>query len=97
MSDEVRRTNVLLEELMYQFRTFGEDLQQLNAKMDAHIEENRMEFQMIQTRMDRQESKLSQLQESNDREHRQIIQAVHDLDGEVKRIDSEVVQIKRIK
>jgi hypothetical protein len=46
MSDEQRRTNVLLEQLMSQFRTFGEGLQLLNDKMDAHIEENRREFNL---------------------------------------------------
>ena len=53
MSDEQRRTNVLLEELMSQFRTFGEGLQMLNDKMDTHVEENHNEFNEIISRLDR--------------------------------------------
>lgn len=53
MSDEQRRTNVLLEQLMSQFNTFSEGLTLLNDKMDTHIEENHKEFTMIQTGLDR--------------------------------------------
>ena len=44
---------VLLEDLRSQFRTFGEGLQMLNdkvdrleSKLDAHIEENRRDFEI---------------------------------------------------
>ncbi|HBE79161.1 MAG TPA: hypothetical protein DDW65_15510 [Firmicutes bacterium] len=77
---------VLLEDLMSQFRTFGEGLQPLNdkvdrvetkvdnldTKLDAHIEENRHNF------------------EKNCQEHQQLMQMV-------KELDTEVIQIKRIK
>jgi putative component of toxin-antitoxin plasmid stabilization module len=43
---------VLIEDLMSQFRTFGDGLQQINDKMDQHILENRQEFQKITERMD---------------------------------------------
>lgn len=72
MSDEKRRTNVLLEQLMSQFRTFGEGLQLLNDKMDAHIEENRHEFDL-----NRQEHpQLMQMIKELDREVRVEIKRV---------------------
>jgi septal ring factor EnvC (AmiA/AmiB activator) len=86
MSDELRRTNVLLEELMSQFRAFGEGLQQLNDKMDIHLEENRKEFKMVHNSLDR-----------NHQEHQLLKQMVDDLNSDIKRLDSEVVQIKRVK
>ena len=70
---------VLLEDLMSQFRTFGEGLQLLNEKMDAHIEENRKEFKAIQTGLDQ-----------NRQEHQQLMQMI-------KELDTEVIQIKRVK
>ena len=86
MSDEQRRTNILLEELASQFRTFGEGLQLLNDKMTTHIKENRKEFTLIQHSLDR-----------NHQEHQLLKQMVEDLNSDIKRIDTEVVQIKRIK
>ena len=70
---------VLLEDLMSQFRTFGEGLQLLNDKVDrvetkvdkldkkleAHIGENRHDF------------------EKNCQEHQQLIQMIKELDTEV--------------
>ncbi len=72
MSDEQRSTNVLLEELISQFRTFGEGLQQLNDKMDAHIEENRKEFKMVQNSLDR-----------NHQEHQLLKQMIDDLNSDI--------------
>jgi hypothetical protein len=77
---------VLMEDLISQFRTFGEGLQLLNdkvdrvetkvdnldTKLDAHIEENSHNF------------------EKNRQEHQQLMQMV-------KELDTEVIQIKRIK
>ncbi len=77
---------VLLEDLMSQFRTFGEGLQLLNdkvdrvetkvdkidKKLDAHIGENRHDF------------------ETNRQEHQQLMQMI-------KELDTEVFQIKRVK
>ncbi len=70
---------VLLEDLMSQFRTFGEGLQLLNEKMDTHIEENRKELKAIQSSLDQ-----------NHQEHQQLMQMI-------KELDTEVVQIKRVK
>ena len=81
---------VLLEDLMSQFRTFGEGLQMLNEKMDTHIEENRKEFKAIQ-------QELINLRVENRQEHQQLKQMIADLDTEVKRLDTEVIQIKRVK
>ncbi len=83
MTDEQLRTNVLLEELMSQFRTFGEGLQLLNDKVDRGFNE-------LNQRIDK-------LDENNRQEHKQIMRAVQDLDSEVKRLDTEMVQIKRVK
>lgn len=86
MSDEQRRTNVLLEQLMSQFNIFGEGLAQLNVKMDAHIEENQKEFKMVQSGFDR-----------NHQEHQLLKQMIEDLNTDIKRLDTEVIQIKRVK
>ncbi len=68
---------------MSQFRTFREGLQLLNDKVDRG-------FNKLNQRIDK-------LDENNRQEHKQIIQAVQDLDSEVKRFDTEVVKIKRVK
>ena len=85
-----KRVAVLLEDLMSQFRTFGEGLQMLNEKMDAHIEENRKEFNALQ-------QELIHLKVENRQEHQQLRQMVADLDTDIQRLDTEVVQIKRVK
>jgi phage host-nuclease inhibitor protein Gam len=41
--------------------------------------------------------RLDRIEFQNKQDHQQIIQAVKDLDKEVQRLDTEVVQIKRIK
>ncbi len=41
------KVTVLLEDLMAQFRTFGEGLQLLNDKVDQNIKENREEHQQL--------------------------------------------------
>lgn len=83
MSDEERRTNILLEQLMSQFRTFGEGLDGLRNEVNQFRIETDAKFNKLETRMDRLDGKLSQMQESNDRDHQQIIQAVYDLDSEI--------------
>ncbi len=74
---------VLLEDLRAQFRTFGEGLQLLNDKVDQG-------FDTLNNRIDR-------LEASNHQEHQQLHQMITDLNQEVKKLDTEVVQLKRIK
>ncbi|HBE78201.1 MAG TPA: hypothetical protein DDW65_10530 [Firmicutes bacterium] len=81
---------VLLEDLMSQFRTFGEGLGGLRDEMKEFRSETN-------NRLNNLEQGLLNLNVENRRDHKQIIQAVQDLDSEVKRLDTEVVQIKRVK
>jgi hypothetical protein len=74
---------VLLEDLRAQFRTFGEGLQLLNDKVDKG-------FQEIKTEMDSLKLELTDLRVENRQEHQQLMQMITEL-------DTEVVQIKRIK
>lgn len=75
--------SVLLEELMAQFRTFGEGLQLLNDKVDQNIKENREEHQQLIECLDR-------ISGENRQEHQQLMQMI-------KELDTEVVKMKRIK
>lgn len=86
MSDEQRRTNILLEELMSQFRIFGEGLQLVNDKVDK-----------VDQKVERIEQELVEFRTENRLEHNQLRQMIGDLDMEVKRLDTEVIQIKRVK
>ncbi len=69
---------ILLEDLMSKFNTFGEGLQMLNDKVDKG-------FQEVKSEIDSLKSELTNLKFENRQEHKQIIQAVQDLDSEVKR------------
>lgn len=77
------KVTVLLEDLMAQFRTFGEGLQLLNDKVDQNIKENRQEHQQIIERIDR-------ISGDDHQEHQQLMQMI-------KELDTEVVKMKRIK
>ena len=97
MSDEERRTNILLEQLMSQFRTFGEGLDSLRDEFKEFKQDMSGFKNDSITRLDRIEYK-------NKLDHTEMIQAIHDLNAdvnkltnEVKRLDTEVVQIKRVK
>ncbi len=81
---------VLLEDLMSQFRTFGEGLDGLRDEIKDFRKETNNRLETI-------EQELINFKAENRLEHKQIIQAVQDLDNEVKRLDTEVVQIKRVK
>jgi hypothetical protein len=74
---------VLLEDLRAQFRTFGEGLQLLNDKVDKG-------FQEVKTGIDSLKLEVTNLKADNRQEHQQLKQMV-------KELDTEVVQIKRIK
>ncbi|HEX3045632.1 MAG TPA: hypothetical protein VHY08_12810 [Bacillota bacterium] len=87
---EDHKVAILLEDLKAQFRTFGDGLQMLNDKLDSG-------FESLNNRMDKLETRMDRLEASNRQDHQQIIQAVKDLDIEVRRLDTEVVQIKRVK
>ncbi len=84
MSDEARRTNVLLEELMSQFRTFGEGLDGLRDEFKGFKQE-------INHRFNQLEQKLDSHIDQNRQEHQQLMQMVKELDKEVQ------VEIKRVK
>ena len=81
---------VLMEDLMSQFRTFGEGLDGLRDEIKDFRKETNNRLETI-------EQELINFKAENRLEHKQIIQAVQDLDNEVKRLDTEVVQIKRVK
>ena len=81
---------VLMEDLMSQFRTFGEGLDGLRDEIKDFRKETNNRLETI-------EQELIHFKTENRLEHKQIIQAVQDLDNEVKRLDTEVVQIKRVK
>ena len=81
---------VLLEDLMSQFRTFGEGLDGLRDEMKEFRKETNNSLNNL-------EQELINFKAENHLEHKQIIQAIQDLDNEVKRLDTEVVQIKRVK
>ena len=85
-----KRVAVLLEDLMAKFNTFGEGLEMLNDKVDKG-------FDTMNNRMDKLEARMDRMEADNQRDHKQIIQAIQDLNSEVKRLDTEVVQIKRVK
>lgn len=80
---EDRKVTVLLEDLQAQFRTFGEGLQLLNEKVDKG-------FQEIKTEIDSIKTELINVKMENRQEHQQLLQMV-------KELDTEVVQIKRVK
>ena len=82
---------VLLEDLMSQFRTFGEGLQLLNNKVDNGFNSLNGRVDKLKSKIDRLEGKLTNLQESNAQEHRQLMQMIKELDKEVQ------VEIKRVK
>ena len=84
------RVAVLMEDLMSQFRTFGEGLDGLRDEIKDFRKETNNRLETI-------EQELINFKAENRLEHKQIIQAVQDLDNEVKRLDTEVVQIKRVK
>jgi hypothetical protein len=80
---EDNKVAVLLEDLRAQFRTFGEGLLMLNNKVDKG-------FQEVKTEIDSLKIELTSLKAENRQEHQQLKQMV-------KELDTEVVQIKRIK
>ncbi len=81
---------VLMEDLMSQFRAFGEGLDGLRDEIKDFRKETNDRLETI-------EQELINFKAENRLEHKQIIQAVQDLDNEVKRLETEVVQIKRVK
>ena len=81
---------VLLEDLMSQFRTFGEGLQLLNDKVDNGFDSLNGRVDRLESRIDRLEGKLTGFQESNTQEYQQLMQMI-------KELDTEVFHIKRVK
>lgn len=74
---------VLIEEMRSQFRTYGEKLDGVEEKVDIGLQEVK--------------NKINALKMQNLYEHQQLSQMIADLNQEVKKLDSEVVQLKRIK
>jgi len=90
---EDSKVAVILEDLRSQFRVFGEGLQALNAKVDgidqkleAHIEENRRQFDRIV--LEHRQNALDHQQ--NMQEHRLMLQMIKELNEE----QNEVKQAK---
>ena len=84
IEDEIRRNNVLIEQMVSQFRTFGEGQQMLNEKVDRLEKKMQAGFMEVHTW-------ISSLEKSNQEEHAEIIQKLERLDKEVQ------VELKRIK
>jgi uncharacterized FlaG/YvyC family protein len=74
---------ILIEEMRSQFRTFGEKLDGVEEKVDKGLQEVKDE--------------INALKMQNRYEHQQLSQMISDLNQEVKKLDTEVVQLKRIK
>lgn len=74
---------VLLEQLMSQFRTFGEGLDGLKDEMNTR-------FNNLDQRFNSLEYKLDSHIIENRQEYQQLMQAV-------KELDTEVVKLKRVK
>ena len=81
---------VLLEDLRAQFRTFGEGLQMLNDKVDKGFQEVNSEITSLKTELIGVKADLSNFKAENRQEHQQLMQII-------KELDTEVVQIKRVK
>jgi hypothetical protein len=81
---------VLLEDLRAQFRTFGEGLDGLSEEVKQFRAETNQRFERLENKLTNHiiENREEFLQ--NKQDHRQIIQAV-------KELDTEVVKLKRIK
>jgi hypothetical protein len=77
---------ILLEDLQAQFRTFGEGLQLLNDKVDK-----------VDQKVNKIQVELTNFKDENHQEHKLLKQMMTDLNSDVKRLDTEVVQIKRVK
>jgi outer membrane murein-binding lipoprotein Lpp len=54
-------------------------------------------FETLNNRIDNLETRMDRMETDNQRDHKQIILAFQDLNSEVKCLDTEVVQIKRVK
>lgn len=84
---------VLLENLQAQFRTFGEGLQLVNEKIDKVDQK----VDKVEQKVNNIELELSSLKDENRQEHKLLKQMITDLNTDVKRLDTEVIQIKRVK
>lgn len=83
---EDNKVVVLLEDLRAQFRTFGEGLQLVNDKIDK-----------VDQKVNNIELELINFKDENRQEHKLLKQMIADLDTDVKRLDTEVIQVKRVK
>jgi hypothetical protein len=81
---------VLIENLMSQFRTFGEGLDGLGDEMKAFRGETNHRLNNLEQKVIEIKLEVSELKAENKKEHQQLIQAV-------KELDTEVVKLKRVK
>jgi hypothetical protein len=77
---------VLLEDLRAQFRTFGEGLQLLNDKVD-NLDQKVV---IMDSKVNNLEMKLDAHIQEDRQEHQQLMQMI-------KELDTEVIQLKRVK
>jgi archaellum component FlaC len=81
---------VLLDNIQAQFRAFGEGLQLLNEKMDREFNEVKGNINNIKSEITNLKYEFNSFKTENRQEHQQIIQMI-------KELDTEVVQLKRVK
>lgn len=87
------KVTVLLEDLRTQFRTFGDGLQMVNAKIDKvdqKVDKLEHEVSGLKNEVIGLKHEVSTLSTENRQEHQQLSQMI-------KELDTEVVQIKRVK
>ena len=76
--DEVRGTNVLLENVVSQFQVFGEGLIDIRRIVDSHSDR----FDRLETRMDRLEMRFDHLEATSSKEHHLMLQMIKELNEE---------------
>ena len=81
---------VLIEDLLSQFRTFGEGLDTLGNEIKEFREETNKRLNTLEDKVIDLKLEFSELKSDNKRDHQQLIQAI-------KETDTEVQKLKRIK
>ena len=81
---------VLLENLMSQFRTFGDGLDGLRVELKQFREETNNRFDKLEFKLDAHIEQNRREFERNHQDHQQLIQAI-------KETDTEVQELKRVK
>ena len=76
--DEARRTNILLEEMLFKFNAFGEGLYDIRKIVQKHDDR----FEQLECGFKRLEYRLDRLEASNSQEHRLMMQMIKGLHEE---------------